>query len=207
MKPPVNPVGSWEEYFASTRGLPLHPLYRILEPHLPAEGKVLELGCGVGTGARWLAQRGLRVHAVDALPEAFDAADMPPGLTFECAYMQRLNLPPESYDVVVAGFCLFFLTREELAAFWPRLVASLRPGGLFMGQCLGERDDWARDYLAQSRAEVEALLAPFEVLHWEEAERDGKTSQGTAKHWHVHHVVARVAWPSWPWSGTRAGSP
>jgi tellurite methyltransferase len=195
MNPPINPVGSWEEYFASTRDLPLHPLYRVLEPYLPTEGRVLELGCGVGTGARWLAERGLQVHAVDALPEAFDETTKPPNLTFECTYMQALDLPPASYDVVVAGFCLFFLTREELAAFWPRLVAALRPGGLFMAQFLGERDDWARDYLAQTRPELEAMLAPFEVLHWEEAERDGKTSQGTPKHWHVHHLVARPSRP------------
>lgn len=194
MRPPVNPVGSWDEYFASTRDLPPHPQYRALEPYLPAEGDVLELGCGVGTGARWLAAKGLRVLAVDALPEAISKAEefsTPENLTYRCAYMQTLDLAPGSFEVVVAGFCLFFLSPEDFAGFWPRLVSSLRPGGLFVGQFLGERDDWAKDYLAQTRAEVETLLGPFDVLQLEEVERDGKTSQGTEKHWHVFHVIAR----------------
>jgi SAM-dependent methyltransferase len=196
--PPVNPVGTWEDYFASTRGLPPHPIYREMEPYLPASGTALELGCGVGTGARWLAARGLRVRAVDALPEAIAEArafPVPEGLSYECGYMQALNLPEAAYDLVVAGFCLFFLTRPELTEFWPRLVASIRPGGLFAGQFLGERDDWARDYTAQTRGELDAMLAPFEALHLEEAERDGKTSLGTPKHWHVFHVVARRTAP------------
>lgn len=195
MKPPVNPVGSWDEYFASTRDLPLHPQYRALEPYLPAEGRALELGCGVGTGARWLAGRGLEVLAVDALPEAIAEATAfptPPHLTYTCAYMQSLDLAPSSFDVVVAGFCLFFLSREDFEAFWPRLRASLRPDGLFLGQFLGVRDDWAGDYLCHSREEVEALLTGMEVFQLEEAERDGKTSQGTAKHWHVFHVIAQT---------------
>jgi SAM-dependent methyltransferase len=194
MKPPVNPVGSWDEYFASTRDLPLHPQYLALEPHLPTQGRVLELGCGVGTGARWLAARGLEVLAVDALLEAIAEAQSfpaPPNLTYACAYMQNLELPPSSYDVVVAGFCLFFLSPEDFEAFWPRLTESLVPGGLFLGQFLGPRDDWAADYLTHSREDVEALLAGMEILQLEEAERDGKTSQGTAKHWHVFHVIAR----------------
>ena len=191
----MNPVGSWDEYFASTRDLPLHPQYLTLEPYLPARGRVLELGCGVGTGARWLAARGLEVFAVDALPEAIAEAQTfpaPPNLAYACAYMQNLELPPATYDVVVAGFCLFFLPREDFASFWPRLTASLRPGGLFLGQFLGPRDSWAPDYLTHSREEVEALFTGAEVLQIEEVERDGKTSQGTAKHWHVFHVIAQT---------------
>ena len=166
----------------------------MLQPLLPTHGDALELGCGVGTGARWLAARGFRVRAVDALPEAIEVANAFPfanGLTYECAYMQTLDLPADAYDLVVAGFCLFFLSPEDLVAFWPRLVAATRVGGLFMGQFLGPRDDWASDYTTQTQAEVEAMLAPFEVLFMDEVERDGKTSQGTDKHWHVFHVVAR----------------
>lgn len=195
VKPPVNPVGSWEEYFASTRDLPLHPQYRVLEPYLPPSGDALELGCGVGTGARWLASKGFRVLAVDALPEAIAEATtfpIPEGLVYRCAYMQAMELAPASFDVVVAGFCLFFLSPSDFASFWPRLIASLRPGGVLMAQFLGANDDWAGEYLHHSRAELEALLSPLTVLQLEEAERDGKTSQGTAKHWHVFHVVARM---------------
>ena len=41
---------------------------------LPEEGTALEVACGEGTAAVWLAQRGLRVVAVDGSPVAVDRA-------------------------------------------------------------------------------------------------------------------------------------
>jgi hypothetical protein len=53
-------------------------------------------------------------------------------------------------------------------------------------------DEWARTGLVvHTRAEVQELLAPFEIEHLEEVDREGKTAIGTTKHWHLFHVVAR----------------
>lgn len=41
---------------------------------LPTEGAALELACGEGTAAVWLAERGLRVRGVDGSPVAIDRA-------------------------------------------------------------------------------------------------------------------------------------
>jgi len=193
MASPPNPVGTWEEYFASMRAMPLHPMYRQLEPFLPKEGKALELGAGIGTGARFLLDHGLTVTAVDAEPEAAEALRqfLPAKHVIE-ALMQHVSLGYKAYDVVVAGFSLFFLTRAEFEAFWPRIVTSIKPGGLFMGQFLLPNDDWGKaGYLTHSAEELQSLFAPFQILHKEEVERDGKTSQGTDKHWHVLHVLAK----------------
>lgn len=201
MPSPPNPVGSWEEYFSSTLEKPIHPLYRIAEPHLPSGGSALELGAGVGTGVEWLAARGFAVTAIDAEPTAIAHIQRrcPLAATHQ-ARMQDSDLGEQKWDVVVAGFCLFFLEPAEFRAFWPRLVDSLKPGGILLAQFLGERDDWATPdpsagreiaYTYQTAKEVSDLLEPFEVLYREEAERDGATSQGTPKHWHVTHIVAR----------------
>ena len=42
-----------------------------------------------------------------------------------------------------------------------------------------------------SRAEVEALLAGWDVELLEEEEDDSVTPRGTPKHWHIWHIVAR----------------
>lgn len=132
--------------------------------------------------------------AVDAESQAIDILKdrLPAGAPVELirSTFQHFTVPP--CDVVVAGFSLFFLDAQEFAEFWPRIVAALRPGGLFAGQFLGVNDEWvARGYSAHTTEQVHALLEDFDELYFEEVERDGETAQRTPKHWHVFHVVAR----------------
>jgi tellurite methyltransferase len=42
-----------------------------------------------------------------------------------------------------------------------------------------------------TRAEAEALLAPLAVELFREEEEGGVTPRGSAKHWHIFHIVAR----------------
>lgn len=47
---------------------------RFLERHLPAEGRILDLGGGPGRYAQWLADRGYRVALADLSPELLEIA-------------------------------------------------------------------------------------------------------------------------------------
>jgi len=189
-----NPVSTWREYFASMLAMPLHPLYAQIDPYLPKHGKALELGAGVGHGVLHLLKKGLDVTAVDAEPEAARIlSERAPQATIIESRFKDKDLPSATYDVVVAGFSLFFLTQQELSEFWPRLLASMKSGAIFAGEFLGLNDDWAKEgYLGHPEPEIRRMLSSFEILHWQEDERGGKTSQGTTKHWHVYHVVARL---------------
>lgn len=184
----------WSAYFQASLDKPLHPLWAEIEPLLPQTGRALDLGCGVGAGTAHLAQRGLSVVAVDQHPEALaqTAARAPAGADVRLveSSFQTLDLQADSFDVVVAFFTLFFLDRAEFGAFWPRLVASIKPGGIFAGQILGPRDDWAHECATFTAGEIDALLAPFTTISREEVERDGETLAREPKHWHVTHVVA-----------------
>lgn len=200
-----NPVGSWGDYFASMEAMPLHPLYAELYKYLPRKGKALELAAGIGQGAVHLLEKGFDVWATDihgeALTRLYERTPeaLRPRLRLYVSGFDKLDLAPSKFDVVVAGFCLFFQSPELFARNWPIIAGAIRAKGLFMGQFLGVRDDWAAmGYTAQTRDEVLALLDGFEILHLEEAERDGKTSQGTDKHWHIFHVIARRVAPVSP---------
>ncbi len=188
-----NPVGSWSEYFASMIDKPLHPILKRLEPFLPEKGEALELGAGVGHGVVFLVDRGLTVTAVDAEPQACQILrERARSATVVESRFEDVDLPENRFDVVVAGFSLFFLTAADMADFWPKLISSMKSGCLFAGEFLGMRDDWvAEGYLGHPEDEIRNLFGGFEILSWEEAERDGKTSMGTDKHWHVYHVVAK----------------
>lgn len=188
--------GDWTSYYEVMESKPLHPQYEHLDPLLEPGWNALELGCGVGHGVAHLIEKGLVVTGVDAQPDALERLRrrLPEGArpTLICSTFQSLELPVERFDLVVAGFCLFFLTASDFASFWPKLIGSLKPGGLFMGQILGPNDEWAdEEHSFHTREQVDALLSGFEVLRMEEVDQDGARADGTPKHWHVFHILAR----------------
>ena len=187
---------NWPAFFKASLEKPLHPIWEHIDPHLQSGQVALELGCGVGAGVVHLVEKGLKVIAVDQEPEALEITRerLPEGADVHLlrAQIQDVGLEPDSFDIAVAGFSLFFLRSWEFGQVWRRTQKALKPGGIFAGQLLGVNDDWvARGYTAHTRQEVEGLLDRFEILFLEEVDRDGETILREPKHWHVFHVVAR----------------
>ncbi len=109
----------------------------------------------------------------------------------------------EHADLINASFVLPFCEPAHFPALWRWIVERLKVGGRFAGQFFGVDDEWNVAPSLQvekgyppamvfcTRAEVEALLAPFTIEHLEEVNRPGKLSTGEPKHWHVFHMVGR----------------
>jgi trans-aconitate methyltransferase len=186
--------GSMRDFLATTRERAVHPSVEVAAQFMPETGDAIDLGCGAGNATLWLLARGYRVTAVDSDADAIAAlatrvpADAPLELvhrTFEELAFER------RYAVACALYSLFYLAPAAHAAFWSRLVEALAPGGVFVGQLLGERDDWRGDGTTFSRDTIEGELDDLEILGCHEEERDGPTALGEIKHWHVFHVIAR----------------
>ena len=99
---------------------------------LPSNGVALDLACGLGGNALFLADKGLTVKAWDISPVAIKklgAMATENGLELEATVRDVVTDPPEinSVDVlVVSGF----LDRE----LCPALFAAINPGGLLLYQ-------------------------------------------------------------------------
>jgi len=99
---------------------------------LPPRGDALDLACGMGADALFLARRGLQVSAWDLSPVALrllqDRAGEQ-GLSLSMQTRDVLARPPEpdSFDVIVVGH---FLDRGLV----PAIHDALRPGGLLFYQ-------------------------------------------------------------------------
>ena len=91
---------------------------------IPAGGRVLDVACGSGRHARWLAARGHAVEAVDRDASLLAALASTPGIATRCADLEGGFWPYAGQHfagIVVANY----LHRP----LFPALLAALAPGG------------------------------------------------------------------------------
>jgi tellurite methyltransferase len=103
-----------------------------------------------------------------------------------------------TYDLISSQFALPFTPRDRFGEVVSRLKAALAPGGIFAGQFFGIHDQWntpGSNMTFVTRAEAEAKLSDLETLEFREEDADGHVADGSPKHWHVFHVLARRPLP------------
>lgn len=106
----------------------------------PAEHpRVLELNCGTGEDAKWLASKGYKVVATDLSPQMIEEARLKnfasPSITFEvCSFSQIIDrYPPGSFDFVFSNFGgLNCISESEIRLLAEQISLLLRPNGRFI---------------------------------------------------------------------------
>jgi SAM-dependent methyltransferase len=97
----------------------------------PGGGLIVDLGCGPGHVARYLASRGAAVEGIDLSPAMIaEATASHPGLAFRVADMFALDYESGSVAGLVAFYAIVHLYSGELVApfrEWRRVIA---PGGV-----------------------------------------------------------------------------
>ncbi len=193
----------WQRYYdAAGAGPPRATLLRALELFKACKrtqpGFALDLGCGTGRDTLALLQQHWRVLAVDAEPHALEqlrARVSAPFLSALCTRTTRFEALdwPREVDLVNSSFALPLCAPQDFARVWTNLSEALTVGGRFCGQLFGPRDSWAGQpgITHHQRSALTAVFAPFELEYFDEEESDVVTPRGTAKHWHIYHVVAR----------------
>lgn len=189
----------WKRFIAATTGQPPWPELVRAAAMFERPGDALDVGAGAGRDTIHLLSRGWRVTAVDSSPSALEALRRIPsdGLTVVASTAQEFA--PSRYHLVNAQYSLPFIGPSHLGATVARLRDAVRAGGIMCATFFGVRDEWNQpgNQLAFSTsADVDAFFAGWDVIELEEAEEDGKTADGSAKHWHVFHVTARRPAPA-----------
>lgn len=111
--------------------------------------RALDVGCGEGADAIWLAQRGWAVTAIDvsgvALNRALEAADLA-AVTVEwvCGDARSTPFPARSFDLVSMQYPALPKADGEVAA-WP-LLDAVRSGGVLLAT-YHDLDDEHREHM------------------------------------------------------------
>jgi ubiquinone/menaquinone biosynthesis C-methylase UbiE len=114
---------------------------------MAADARVVDVGCGPGQMAAFLAERGRRAVGVDLAPAMLRLArQRHPGLPLVHGDLLRLPLRPGRLDGVVAWYSLHNLPRALLPDALAELRRVLRPGGMLLIATHGGR---AEDYFEQ----------------------------------------------------------
>ncbi len=96
-------------------------------------------------------------------------------------------------DLVLAQFSLPF-SGDNFDAVVQNVLASVKPGGAFVGQFFGADDDWASDPHVASvdRNWIERTFIDFDDLEIDERDLDGPYgTESMTKRWHFFHIRAR----------------
>ena len=138
-----------------------YPVAEILSENaylLPGSGKALDLACGMGANALFLAHHGLVTDAWDSSDVAIKkltvfASGKKLPLTPKVLDIKPVHLKADAYDVIVVSK---FLDRDLCA----KITDSLKPGGLMFYQTFTQEKT-----TLQGPSNPDFLLAKKELLH------------------------------------------
>jgi len=133
----------WSDFFADRErpcpflvAWPDENLAEWLDTGLVTPSRVLELGCGQGRNAIYLASRGCAVDAIDFSAEAIawareraEASRAP--VNFQHASVFAADIPAESYDLVYDSGCFHHLAPHRRKTYVDLVTAALKPGGSY----------------------------------------------------------------------------
>lgn len=123
----------YSEMDRSRKGLQAAGEWSELQKLLPdfAGKKVLDLGCGYGWHCRYAAEQGAaHVLGTDISQKMLEEArtrNLVPGVEYQCAAMEDLDFPPESFDVVISSLALHYV--EDFVPLIAKVACWLKPQG------------------------------------------------------------------------------
>jgi SAM-dependent methyltransferase len=167
-------------------------------------GRALDLGCGEGADAVWLAERGWDVVAVDISETALDRAGQAArarGVADRIEFVQQDlsdTFPDGKFDLVSAQF-LHSIVRLDRPRILAQAAEAVRTGGLLIIVDHGSAPPWASklDHVHEFPSAEEVIAGinlsadDFEDVRVDEVEREVTTPDGQVVPWMDNVIVLR----------------
>ena len=170
-------------------------LVELVQSGAVTKGRVLEIGCGTGTNALWLASQGFEILALDLAPLAVErarakAAAAPKAAAERCTFEVRDflsgELPQGSFQLVFDRGCFHvFDDTKDQQTFAARVAKVLASGGHWLS-LIGSTEGPAREMgppRRSARDVVQALEPAVELVQLRAMEFDGPPGAPPPKGW------------------------
>lgn len=150
-------------------GEPEPHLVELVEEGALTPGRVLEIGCGTGTNAIWLAEQGFDVHGIDISARAIDMAlskRKAAGVSVRFTVLDFLNeqVDGEDFDLVFdRGVFHVFDDAASRARFAQHVARVIHPSGLWVS-LIGSTEGPPRDHGPPRRSARDVSEAVEPVL-------------------------------------------
>ena len=153
----------------------------------------IDLGCGAGNDTLFLLDKGFKVIAIDIESKVKDIleekVEKNENLEIIIKDFSKIELPKA--DLIHANFSLFFV-KDNLAVYINNILNCINKKGFFIGNFLGEEDEWAgKDKATVNKEELLKYFENCEMFYFSDEKyyKDGVSVKN--KFWHIYTIIAQ----------------
>lgn len=189
---------NWKKFIKITKNRkPTGFLIEAIEKLGPLKGLVLDLGCGVGVDAKYLAEKGFIVEAVDLNKDSVECSqkicgDLP--VTVIKKNIINYKISAGKYSLIISWNTLSFLKKSNAIKILINIQKGLIKGGIFVFGFFGPEDDWNKKNSKMSFfkiEEIKKILSGLEFIKILEVKEKCPAATGEIKFWHKIQGIAR----------------
>lgn len=188
---------SWRKYYEKTKNNPPRPLLVKALTHVSDRGSALDVGAGALVDSRYLLEEGftaVTAFDVDETSRELAAAISDERFFFYKQSFTEFQYVKEAYDLVTGQYAFSFMSVKDFDQVFQQILDSIKVGGIVTGNIFGDRDGWnngdgTKTFL--TKEDCQLLFSDWEILLFNEVERDDETALGVPKHWHEFEIIAR----------------
>lgn len=190
-------MSNWENYYQKTSEKPPRPLLVESLSFLSQKNNALDIGAGALNDTRYLLKENFKeVIAIDSAPASLELSHKikDSRFTYHLLKVENYAFPSRHFNLVNAQLSLPFLLKKDFLKVWEAIKQTLRPEAILCGQLFGNNDEWntpKSQMTFLTREEVLELLKDYEVIKFQEIERNDSATENLSKHSHIFNLILK----------------
>lgn len=186
----------WTKFNRDTKDNPLRELYVEAVEHIAKkQPRALDIAAGALNETKDMLGRGFDVTSIDANPDLLRVIQSIDSNALQAyvSTMEDFQYGNEAFDFIVAMFALPFISPNQFDKTFIKIVASLKPGGIFAFHLFGKQGDWPnrQTMTFHDKKSITKLTTGLEVIKCREIVNTQDSKDGATVSDHVFQLIVR----------------